>query len=98
MNREQRRKATKNMGLKPGERLTLTAIMVQFSNGQAMYLDTGLVQIIDKQTNKPLFEEVLEALPGTDLPTSVTEQQPAADNIESPGREFPEDDTQNYSV
>jgi hypothetical protein len=101
-NREQRRKLAKDMGLAPGERLNLSAIMVQFDNGKAMYLDTQMVQIIDKNTGEPLFQEVLEALPNASLPTSVTAQQPAAAGIEdppaSPAQEFPDQSTQSYQV
>jgi hypothetical protein len=84
-NREQRRKMAKNMGLKPGETMNLTAIMVQFDNGKAMYLDTDMVQIIDKASGEPLFQYVLEPVGGETLPQSVLEQQPAADAVEDPG-------------
>lgn len=92
-NREQRRKVAKNMGMRPGETLNLAAIMVQFDNGKAVYLDTGMVQIIDKQSGKPLFEEVLEALPESTLPDTVTAQQPPAQGVEDPGSYTVEFDT-----
>lgn len=98
-NRETRRQMAKNMKLKPGERLTLSAIMVQFDNGKAMYLDTALVQIIDKQTQEPLFQEVLEPIGGETLPQSVVEQQPAAREVESPNQEFSDNDPRHaYTV
>jgi hypothetical protein len=94
-NRQQRRQLSKNMGLKPGERLNLVGIMVQFDNGKAMHLDTTLVQIIDKASGEPLFQEVLEPIGGETLPQSVLDQQPPAD---MPSQEFPDDPTHAYTV
>lgn len=56
MNREQRRKVSKDT-----ERIDVAAIVVHFASGQQVNLDTNKVQVIDKATGRPLFDEVLEA-------------------------------------
>lgn len=82
MNRNERRKAAKGMS---DERIDVTGIVVHFKSGQYVNLDINKVQVIDKDTKRPLFEEVLDA-----TPTAV--EAPSR-----PSQEFTQDD-QNYSV
>lgn len=67
MNRAERRNISKDK-----ERIVVTGIVVHFKNGQYVNLDTGKVQIIDKDTGRPLFEEVLDGQPA-ELSTPKTE-------------------------
>ena len=60
MNREQRRAAGKGQS---DERIDVTGIVVHFANGQIVNLDTNKIQIVDKDTGRPLFQEVLELVP-----------------------------------
>lgn len=94
MNREQRRKMAKDMGMGPNDRIELNSILVTFTNGKAMYLDIGMVQLIDRESGKPLFEAVLDAIPAG-IAADPTATQPAAT---TPAEEFPDDDAQQYSV
>lgn len=57
MNREQRRSYAKDASKEPME---VTGIIVHFKNGQYVPLDLGKVQVIDRVSGKPLFDEVLE--------------------------------------
>jgi hypothetical protein len=56
MNRSQRRAVSKDH-----ERIDVSGIVVHFANGQYVNLDTNKVQVIDKETGRPLFDQVLEA-------------------------------------
>lgn len=60
MNRQQRRAVGKGQ---PDERLEVANITVTFKNGKYVNLDTSKVQVIDKDTGRSLFEEVLDATP-----------------------------------
>jgi hypothetical protein len=63
MNREQKRKAGKGMSK---DRLEVSAITIEFTNGTSVGLDTQKVMVIDRVSGKPLFDEVLEATPKTE--------------------------------
>lgn len=56
MNRQERRSISKDK-----QRIDVSAITVHFANNQQVNLDLNKVQIVDKFTNRPLFEELLEA-------------------------------------
>lgn len=57
MNRAQRRR-TNHI---PGEKtLVLKRILLTFEDGTTTFLDTSKVQIVDRATKKPLFDEVLD--------------------------------------
>lgn len=83
MNREERRAQAKAGNRK----LVLKRILLTFEDQTSTLLDTTKVQIVDRQTGKPLFDEVLEAQP-------AKLEQPA----ETPNQEFAEEDTQKYTV
>lgn len=57
MNREQRR-ATAKLG---DQKLVLKRIVLTFEDGSGTVLDINKVQIVDRQTGKPLFDEVIDA-------------------------------------
>lgn len=69
MNRDQRRVAGKGQSK---QRLVLSGITAFFDNGQRTNLDVSKIQIVDRQTLRPIFEEVLEP-----QPKQVTEGKPA---------------------
>lgn len=77
MNRQQRRTVSKDT-----QRIDVSGIVVHFANGQYVNLDTAKVQVIDKDTGRPLFEEVLE-------PTTPRQEFKGEPNSE---------DAQSYSV
>lgn len=56
MNRQQRREVSKDK-----QRIDVTGIVVHFANGQYVNLDIRKAQVVDKDTGRPLFEELLEA-------------------------------------
>lgn len=56
MNREQRR-ATAKQG---DQKLVLKRILLTFEDGSSSMLDISKVQIVDRQSGKPLFDEVLD--------------------------------------
>lgn len=60
MNRDQRRVAGKGQSK---QRLVLSGITAFFDNGQRTNLDIGKIQVVDRQTLRPIFEEVLQAEP-----------------------------------
>jgi hypothetical protein len=89
MNREQRRSAGKGQS---DERLNVSGIVVHFENGQYQQLDTSKIQIVDKHTGRPLFEEVLEPVP---------KQLEGNKNAVKPNQEFvnePDRDQASYTV
>lgn len=55
MNREQRRDSLKN-----DDRLIVDKILVMFTSGMQLELDTKKVMIIDRETKAQLFEVVLD--------------------------------------
>jgi hypothetical protein len=57
MNRQQRKAAGKGQS---DERVNVTGIVVHFENGQYAQLDIERVSVVDKDTGRPLFQEVLE--------------------------------------
>lgn len=68
MNRQERRKVSKDH-----ERIDVTGIVVHFRNGQYVNLDTSKVQVIDKDTGRQLFDEVLE--PTTPITPTTPRQE-----------------------
>lgn len=56
MNRAQRREVSKDK-----DRIDVSGIVVHFQNGQYVNLDTSKAMVVDKDTGRPLFEEILEA-------------------------------------
>lgn len=46
---------------KKSRRLVLTEIVLRFEDGSEVNLDTRKVQLIDRETKEPLFNEVVEA-------------------------------------
>jgi hypothetical protein len=57
MNRQERRAISTSK-----ERIIVTGIVVHFANGQYINLDITKVEVLDKHTGRPLFDEVLEAV------------------------------------
>jgi hypothetical protein len=55
VNREQRRDSMRN-----DERLVVDKILVMFTNGVQLELDTAKIMIIDKETKAQLFDFVLD--------------------------------------
>lgn len=53
-------RAARRKSLNTDERLTVGAIIVEFTNGQTVHLDTEKVMIIDKDTKAQLFQYVIE--------------------------------------
>lgn len=66
MNRQQRRAITTDH-----ERIDVTGIVVHFANGQYVNLDITKVNVVDKDTGRPLFDEVLDAQPGSAYASSA---------------------------
>lgn len=77
MNRNQRRAAGKGQS---DERIVLREILLTFEDGRQTAINTAKVQIVDRETGRPLFEEVLEPIgpkPPPAEPTAAPEQQSA---------------------
>jgi hypothetical protein len=60
MNRQERHAAGKGLS---DERIDVSGIVVHFANGQYINLDMKKAQIVDRETGRPVFEEVLEPVP-----------------------------------
>lgn len=60
MNRQQRHAIGKGL---PDARIDITGIVVHFANGQYVNLDLSKAQVVDKDTGRPLFQEVLDGVP-----------------------------------
>lgn len=84
MNRQQRKAAGKGQS---DQRVDVTGIIVHFGNGQYARMDTGKVMLVDKDTMRPLFHEVLEQV-NTMLAEPTTPHQEFAN----------EQDAQAYTV
>lgn len=56
MNRQERRAVSKDK-----QRIDISGIVVHFANGQYVNLDIRKAQVVDKNTGRPLFDELLEA-------------------------------------
>lgn len=57
------------------QRMVLTGLTANFENGQYVGLDIAKVQIIDRATGRPLFEEVLDQqAPAIEAGASVQSQ------------------------
>lgn len=56
MNRSERRAVSKDK-----QRIDISGIVVHFANGQYVNLDIRKAHVVDKDTGRPLFEELLEA-------------------------------------
>lgn len=67
MNREERRAISKDNK----QRIDVTGIVVHFRNGQYVNLDLNKAEIVDKDTKRPLFDEILEPKPESQLTQSV---------------------------
>lgn len=52
-----------NNNRKRDPRLEVTGLVAHFKNGQYTNLDINKVAIVDKQSGKPIFDEVLDAEP-----------------------------------
>jgi hypothetical protein len=76
-----------NTNRKRDPRLEVTGLVAHFKNGQYVNLDTTKVAIVDKQSGKPVFDEVLDGEPlkveasqpkqaNEGIPTAHTEQVP----------------------
>jgi hypothetical protein len=50
-------------------RIVLTGIELTMENGQVFNIDPKKVQIVDRETHKPLFDEVMEAQPPMEQPS-----------------------------
>lgn len=48
---------------KANRRLVLALIELTFENGETTYLDITKVQIVDRESGKPLFSEVMQEQP-----------------------------------
>lgn len=57
MNSQQRRSVGKNL---PSERIEISGIVVHFGNAQYVNLDLNKAEVVDKDTKRPLFKEVLD--------------------------------------
>lgn len=65
MNRQQRHQRHLAGKGQPKERIDITGIVVHFANGQYVNLDLNKAQVVDKDTGRPLFDEILEPKPTT---------------------------------
>lgn len=77
MNRSDRREISKDK-----QRIDVSGIVVHFANGQYVNLDINKAQVVDKETGRPLFDELLE-------PTTPSQEFKGEPNSE---------DGQSYSV
>lgn len=85
MNRAHRRYAGKGQD---DQRLVLVGFVAQFENGQHTNLDIRKIQVIDRETGRSLFDEVLEAPVDEEVAVPKT-----------PRQEFDgEPDKQSYTV
>jgi hypothetical protein len=90
MNRQERKHAGKGQS---NERIEVTGIVVHFANGQYANLDKSKVMVVDKDTNRPLFEEVLDA-----SPAKIESKKPTASNIADDFQGEANSNEPNYSV
>lgn len=96
MNRQQRKAAGKGQS---GQRIDISGIVVHFANGQYAQLNINKINIIHKDTGRPLFDEVLEPLPGK-IPGAAFSATEVDDMLpKTPHQEFAnEPDAYSYTV
>lgn len=87
MNRSQRKQAGKGQ---PEERIDIAGIVVHFANGQYVNLDLNKIKIVDKETDRPLFSEILEQRPPqiNDIKSSQPSSDEFADEQTPRGEEY----------
>lgn len=52
---------------KANRRLVLSQIELTFENGETTHIDISKVQLVDRETGKPLFNEVMDSKPEVEV-------------------------------